>query len=181
MKLSTRLTLATVGLVLITGGATVTAAWLSLKAVAVPRAVERLEVHARTLAADIERTVRITRADTLSFAAAAALDGIIRSRRNGGIHPDDGTSEAVWRGRMASRFAAELAFKPAYYQFRIIGVADGGREIVRVDRSGPGGAVRIVPDTELQPKADTEYFQGAIMAPGRNRADLIARSQPRTR
>src|SRR5437764_1434366 len=37
MKLSTRLTLATVSLVLITGGATVTAAWLSLRSIAVPR------------------------------------------------------------------------------------------------------------------------------------------------
>ena len=167
MKLSTRLTLATVGLVLITGGATVAAAWLSLKAVVVPRAVERLEIHALALAADMERTARFTRSDTLSFAAAAALDGIVRARRNGGIHPDDGTTEAVWRARMAARFAAELAFKPAYYKFRIIGVEDGGREIVRVDRSGPGGAVHIAPDAELQSDGDTEYFRRTIaLAPG---------------
>ena len=165
MKLSTRLTLATVSLVLITGGATVTAAWLSLRSIAVPRAVERLEVNAKSLAADIQRTARITRADTLSFAAAAALDGIIRAHRNGGIHPEDGTSEAVWRARMAARFAAELAFKPAYYQFRIIGVEDGGREIVRVDRSGENGAVRIVPDAELQRKGDTDYFRQASRLP----------------
>lgn len=167
MKLSTRLTLATVILVLITGGGTVTAAWFSLKAIALPRAVERLEVHARALATDIERTARFTRADTLSFRAATALDGIIRARRNGGVHPDDGTSEAVWRGRMAARFAAELAFKPAYYKFRIIGVEDGGREIVRVDRSGPDNAVRIVPDAELQREGDSAYFRQAIaLAPG---------------
>ena len=92
MKLSTRLTVVTVGLVLVTGGATVVAAWMSLKSIAVPRAVDRLEVHARALAADIQRTAIITRADTLSFAAAAALDGIIRARRNGGVHPEDGTS-----------------------------------------------------------------------------------------
>ena len=166
MKLSTRLTLAMVGLVLLTGIATVTAAWISLRSIAVPRAVERLEVHARSMAADIQRTARIARADTLSFAAAAALEGIVRAHRNGGIHPDDGTSEAVWRARMAARFAAELTFKPAYYQFRIVGVEDGGRELVRVDRSGPDGAVRIVPDAALQRKGDTEYFRETIAQPG---------------
>jgi len=53
--------------------------------------------------------------------------------------------------------AAELAAKPVYTQFRVIGIADGGREIVRVDRSGPHGAIRNVPDGELQRKADSYY------------------------
>src|SRR6266850_2220668 len=38
----------------------------------------------------------------------------------------------------------------------------GGREIVRVDRSGPNGAVRIVPEAELQRKADQAYFKDTI-------------------
>src|SRR5205807_4576811 len=59
-------------------------------------------------------------------------------------------------------YAAELASKPAYSQFRIIAVDDGGREIVRVDRLGTDGAIRIVPDAELQQKADRGYFTSTL-------------------
>ena len=60
---------------------------------------------------------------------------------------------------------AELTAKPEYSRFRIIGIADGGRELVRVDRRGPGGAIRVVPDAELQRQGDRDYFQAAIKIP----------------
>jgi hypothetical protein len=55
---------------------------------------------------------------------------------------------------MASRYVAELAVKPSYRAFRIVGLDDGGRDIVRVDRSGPDGAIRSVPQTALERQAD---------------------------
>jgi PAS domain S-box-containing protein len=63
---------------------------------------------------------------------------------------------------MASRYAAELAAKPSYLQFRIIGVADGGREIVRVERFGIHQAIRIVPDNELEQRGERPYFRETI-------------------
>jgi hypothetical protein len=54
-----------------------------------------------------------------------------------------------------------MALKPAY-SLRFIGVEDGHREIVRVDRSGPNGAVRIVPETELRRVGDAAYFRDTI-------------------
>ncbi|MDB5578763.1 MAG: domain S-box protein [Bradyrhizobium sp.] len=59
----------------------------------------------------------------------------------------------------------ELASKPNYYAFRIIGVDDDAREIVRVDRSGPDGAIRIVPDDELQREGDRVAFTETIRLP----------------
>ena len=51
--------------------------------------------------------------------------------------------------------------------FASIGLDDGGREIVRVDRSGTNGAIRIVPDAELGPRADRPYFKETIkLRPG---------------
>ncbi len=44
-------------------------------------------------------------------------------------------------------------------RIRFIGIADGHREIVRVDRSGPNGAVRIVPQAELKQVGDAPYFR----------------------
>ena len=65
------------------------------------------------------------------------------------MDPANGISEQTWRDRLASRFAAELEAKPAYAMFRFIGVDDDGREIVRVDRTGPNGTVRIVPEARI--------------------------------
>ncbi len=36
---------------------------------------------------------------------------------------------------------------------------------MRVDRRGPGGAIRVVPDAELQRQGDQDYFQAAIKIP----------------
>src|SRR5260221_9212662 len=69
---------------------------------------------------------------------------------------------AAERRRLASRFSAELTAKPWYDDLRIIGIADGGREIVRVNRSGAGGAIRAVSDAELQRDGDRDYFEKTI-------------------
>ena len=82
-------------------------------------------------------------------------------RLNGGIDPTDQTPEALWRERLGNRLAAQMALKPVH-SLRFIGVEDGHREIVRVDRSGPDGAVRIVPESELQRVGDAPYFRDTI-------------------
>ena len=87
-------------------------------------------------------------------------------RRRPGRHQPDAMAR-----RLAARFVAELAVKPNYSQFRIIGVADGGREIIRVDRSGPGKTIRVVPDGELEQRGDSDYFQRAIRL-GPNEVDV---------
>src|SRR5262249_36294467 len=94
-----------------------------------------------------------------------ALDALVAANAAGGIHPLDGSTEAQWRERLASRFVAELGAKPTYSQYRLIGIADGRRGIVRVDRMGPGGAVRVVPEAELQRKGDRDYFKATISLP----------------
>lgn len=165
MKLSSRLTLAMVGLVVATATAIAWVTYRNLEAAALPRALERIETHARLLAAEMATYVRGARADITGFQSAVALNGIVRARLGGGVDPLDSTTEEAWRQRMATRYAAELASKPAYSQFRIIGSEDGGREIVRVDRSGKDGSIRIVPDAELQKKGGMDYFTAAVRLP----------------
>jgi len=152
---------------LLTATAVVVFSYHSFQGAIVPRALDRLEVHASLLAVGIEDQVRNAGADIIGFRSAASLDGIIRARLNGGRHPVDGSSEAVWRRRMALRYVAELESKPAYRQFAIIGVDDGGRELVRVERSNPDGPIRIVPDDQLGRKGDRDYFQEAVRLPAR--------------
>ena len=71
-----------------------------------------------------------------AFVRPAAVHGLVRARRAGGIDPVDGVSEKTWRDRLADPLCGGLEAKPAYAMFRFISVDDGGREIVRVDRIG---------------------------------------------
>lgn len=118
MKLSSRLTLAMVGLVVATAIAIAWVTYRNLEAAALPRALERIETHARLLAAEMATYVRGARADITGFQSAVALNGIVRARLGGGVDPLDSTTEEAWRQRMATRYEAELASKPAYSQFR---------------------------------------------------------------
>jgi len=138
--------------------------WLSyrsLEQAILPRVLDRIETHSRLTANELESHVRTGRGDIATFHGLAAVTGLIRARLNGGIDPADATPEAVWRERLESRLAAQMPLRPAY-SLRLIGVADGHREIVRVDRSGPGGAVRVVPVAELKQVGDAPYFRDTI-------------------
>ncbi len=163
MKLSTRMTIAMVALVLLTVVAVGGLTYRNLEAVMLPRSFARSQLDLRFLSTELASYVGGARQDIAGFRTAVALSGIVRAHLAGGVDPVDGTTEAVWRQRMASRYAAELTAKPAYDQFRII--AADGKELVRVERSRVDGAVSIVPDKELQHKDDRGYFQAALGLP----------------
>jgi PAS domain S-box-containing protein len=163
--LSTRLAAAMAILVLLTAAAMQSVTYRSLETAIRPAALERTEIHAQLLAADLQGYVRGAHSDVLGFRAAASIDGIIRARLAGGVHPADGTTEAAWRARMAARFVGELESKPAYLRFRIIGIEDEGREIVRVERAAPGGEIRVAADSELQRKGERDYFADVVRLP----------------
>lgn len=145
-----------VTLVLLTATSIAVLTYHNLEQAILPRALERVETHARLLAAELESYVRGARADVLGFRSAVALEGIVRAHIAGGIDAVDGTTEAAWRERMATRYVAELKSKPAYSQFRILG--QNGQELVRVERANTTGVIRIVPNEELQPKNERAYF-----------------------
>ena len=160
-----RLTAAMVALALLSATAVGLFSYSNIAALVLPRALERIDMRARFLAAEFEATVRATRPSVIGFGSAVAIEGIMRASLAGGIDPRDGIALTTWRDRLAGRLVSELKANPDYLQFRVIGVADGGREIVRVDRQVPGGPIRIAPDQELQQKGDRPYFQQAIGLP----------------
>ncbi|NOJ50813.1 PAS domain S-box protein [Bradyrhizobium archetypum] len=162
MTLTTRLAIAMIALVAI---AVTAVGWLSyrnLEQALLQRARDRIETHSRQIATDLEYYAASATGDVVGFRSAVALHGMVRARQAGGTDPVDGVSEKVWRDRIAARFAAELEAKPTYSMFRIIGLEDDGRELVRVDRNGPNGTVRIVPESGLQKRGDRSYFQETL-------------------
>jgi PAS domain S-box-containing protein len=158
MTLTTRLAVAMIALVAVAVAAVGWLSYRNLEQEILPRVLDRTETHSQFIASELQSYTRGARADVASFRAATAAIGLISARLNGGVDAVDHVSEAAWRERLTTRLAAELGAKPAYTQFRLIGTEDGGREVVRVDRSGPNGAIRIVPEGELQRNGDRPYF-----------------------
>ena len=165
--LATRLAIAMIVLVAVTVAAVGWLGYRNTTQAVIPRVLERVEAQSRLLATNLESYVAGVRGDLIGYRAAAAINGLIRAHTGGGIDPIDGVSEQTWRERIATWLAAEIDAKPIYGQFRIIGVDNDQRELVRVDRSGPRGTARITPDGELERKGDRTYFQETMrLGPG---------------
>ena len=164
MKLSTRMALAMVALVLLTTTALGLLTYRNMVMLILPRALDRVETHARLTAMVLEASLREARADAIGFQAAIGVHNLMMGHL-GNTPAAPSAAEVEWRTELGVRFAAELAGKPDYLQFQVIGIDDGGRELLRVDRSGLGGTIGTVPDSELQREGDQDYFQKTIALP----------------
>lgn len=158
-----------------------TVGWLALRHLeraTIPTELARLRSHARMLISEVDQVATATAADAVAMARAPALRMVIASASAPTSPGAPGAADP--REQLAALMAAQLEAKPAYVQFRLIGVADGGREVVRVDRSGPGGAIRVVPNDGLQRKGDRDYVRRAIaLSPGSTSLSPIDLNQER--
>ncbi len=112
----------------------------------------RLEMHLETMARDAQ-----------ILSATPPIQGIMRSgAASDQVDPLDGTPMALWEDRLATIFSAFLEARPAYTQVRYIGLADNGRELVRIDRKD--GAILRVRGEDLQQKGDEPYMQRVYAA-----------------
>ncbi len=164
MTLTTRLAIAMIALVAVAVTAVGWLSYRSLERAIAPRVLERIETQVRFAASALEARARTTPGDVTTFQILPAIGGLMRARLNGGVDPVDGTTEAAWRQRLEVQLAAQMALKPAY-SLRFIGIADNHRELVRVDRFGPNGTVRSVPEAELKQVGDAAYFRDTIDLP----------------
>jgi PAS domain S-box-containing protein len=157
--LSTRLALAMVSLVVVTTGVLSFVTYHYVTEAAVPRALDRLSTKALLTATKLEAALNVARQDVMVIQGSTGVMqmGVARSTNPFVPVPDMPLRESI-----AARFLAVLSAKPEYAQLRIIGVADGGRELLRVDRRGPGGTSRIVPEAELIQTGERDYFKRAI-------------------
>ncbi|MCD0423764.1 PAS domain S-box protein [Rubrivivax sp. JA1024] len=163
MKLSTRLTLAMVALVLVTTAVLGFLNYQNVVDLVMPRALMRLQTHAELNALLIDTSLKSTHADAVGAQSSSALRELLTARRDS--IQSTGTEPENWRKRIEERFFAEMVAKPSCAVLRIIGPDDSGRELVRVDRRGPNGSIRAVAPSELSRRGDRAYFKDAMALP----------------
>lgn len=101
------------------------------------------------------------RADAVFISQTPVVERAVNATQAGGVDPTSGESERELLQRMPILFESLLRAKPYYCQVRLIGIADGGQELVRVNRE-PNGDLRIVPKNELQTKGQEPYFAPSL-------------------
>ena len=118
---------------------------------------ERLDHELALVRVRVEAGVSDASRAARTLAAAPAVREFMRWR--------GAADAAVWQEMVEQDFLALAAGKPAYYQVRLIGVADEGRELVRIDRTPqtPGGIAPIRAD-RLQQKGGRDYVRDALAA-----------------
>ncbi|GAB3375621.1 ATP-binding protein [Spongiibacter taiwanensis] len=94
--------------------------------------------------------------DVRFLARTPPIDGMMRAVKNQGFDRDDASSLDAWLGRLTHIFVEMLKTNPLSSQLRLLDA--NGAELIRVDRYGPGGSVRVVPKAELQNKSARSYF-----------------------
>ena len=105
------------------------------------------------------------RRDVQFLARTPPVQGIVRAGLNKEFDRQEGVSTAFWISRLVENVSAFAEARPEYYQIRYIGVADNGRELVRIDVQD--GRVLVTPPDKLQAKGDRDYFKATLqLKPG---------------
>jgi PAS domain S-box-containing protein len=160
MKLITRIQIASFGIVAM---AMMSIIWIVNRQQRMELIAERysdLSLQMNINAVRINKEIDALRQDTLFLSRTPPVLGILRAGLNGGLDPMEGTSEAHWFSRLNRIFSAYLSSHPESFQVSYTGVANGGREILRVEHRG--GKVVVANGAELQRRDETPYFLETI-------------------
>ena len=147
-------------LVVISAGAVGFTILTGSNALLVHHEMKSLGAEAQLKAAEAVSTIEALRKDVLFLSGTPPIQGMIRARGRGGIDPVDLSTEEEWRKRLAVILKELLRAKSHYFQIRYIGVADQGRELVRVYRSG--GEIITAGKERLRSIANRQYFKDTI-------------------
>lgn len=136
---------------------------LRMRDLAYRDAVNTMDRETQLIAAQFEAAYQSSTDDVLTLAGTPPIQGIIRTQ-GGAVDPLDNSRYEEWRQRLETIFTSLLVRRPSYFQIRYIGLADGAREIVRVERKG--SEIVVVQPADLQPKGNEPYLHFAQEAPG---------------
>ncbi len=155
-KISAFIVLSTLTTALVISGAY----YIQTNEVIVQNEVDRLAYHARILTPRFKAIYKEMENDALILSKMPPIQGIIKTSRNDTQGAEGEISSTLWKDRLSAIFSSILRARPHYMKIRFIGVADEGRELIRVDQKNE----KIIRTTEanLQSKNHRPYFQKTI-------------------
>ncbi len=162
LTLSGWLILAMAGLLLFASLVVWVSAQRNLDAAVYPARLNRMAADAQELAGMLDAALLQAQQDVVLLERAPATRRLVAQLADGVVDASVGPLRSGPSEDLAELFEALLAAKPDYRQVRLIEAAPAGWEILRVDRSGPGDAVRRVPWQELQMKGARDYVDAAL-------------------
>lgn len=116
---------------------------------------ERVEQRLDRAADQFDARVNEFRKIPLILSGTPPIPRIVHLSMGG--EPEQGESLDVWFARLGIIFRSILEANPDLMQARLIGMADDGRELVRVDRIGD--EIKIAKAADLQHKGQRPYFK----------------------
>jgi PAS domain S-box-containing protein len=100
--------------------------------------------------------------DVLFLSSTPPIEGIINSSiTNKGSDPKGQSTLFQWKNRLSTIFQEMMFAKDDYIQIRFVGVADNGKELVRVEKKR-SKIFRVI-DEDLQKKEDEAYFKETLL------------------
>jgi PAS domain S-box-containing protein len=127
--------------------------------------LQTLSSLARIKAVRLTSEMEALRADTLLISNAPAVKQFLNAQQDVGGAPLSDEVVRTRRKRLEEFFQEILRAKPRYGQVRLIGIADGGREVVRVDRELESRDLTAMRPQELQQKGKEPYFPATLQLP----------------
>lgn len=158
LLLRTRIALMTLTVSVVTATLISMLAYYHIYKVTEETAIEGLAGETRLMALEFKGAYDEMRNDGGVVVRTPPFRGLYRSMKNNDIDPLDGSTTELWRKRLETIFISMMKYRPHYTQMRFIGMADHGRELVRVNQVGKGEFERV-PPAKLQQKFMEPYFQ----------------------
>lgn len=126
----------------------------------IDRAINDLEKEAEFFSYPLSGRIERLKDDAELLAALHATQGLMRAHLNGGKDPVTQTPQSAFEERLSTTFIEMLRTRAAYQRIRFIGVANGGKDILRVERFG--NLIERMPDNKLEASAQERYFQETL-------------------
>jgi len=120
----------------------------------------RLAQESRVVSIRLKDILDDVQRDVGFMARSPAVRAVVNAMEADTVDPEQ---VVLARARLRDVFAAIMNNHPWYLQMRLIGAADEGRELVRVDQVN--GQVLAVPDSGLQQKQHRDYFLHTLHNP----------------
>ncbi len=124
------------------------------------QSLKRLSHDTQREGTALKTGIRTLVEDVTLLSQLPSISSLQRAHQGGGYDDVESLSEESLTHRLNDVFKTVIEQRQAYTQIRYIGVEDGGREIVRVDRAD--NKVVIAKTQALQKKGDSNYFQRTV-------------------